>query len=245
MSTYVYGMVLATDAPEAVELTGVGDPPAPVRLVVHSGLAAIVSTTPEGLRAKRRDLAAHQEVLMELARRGPLLPMRFGALAPDDASVEAELERASEHYSVLLEELRDRVEVNVKATHIEDEALRTVLIEDDDLRAQNEQMRAAGGGTPDEQMAFGERVSAALEELRKRDSDKVVAPLATHADKIAFGPPVDNCLANVSLLVHRDKLDDVGREASELQKSLGGLMEIRVNGPLPPYSFVTDPSPTD
>ncbi|PSK97972.1 gas vesicle protein GvpL/GvpF [Murinocardiopsis flavida] len=245
MSTYVYGIVLATDAPEAVELTGVGDPPASVRLVTHSGLAAIVSTTPDGLRAKRRDLAAHQEVLSRLARRGPVLPMRFGALAPDDASVEAELERAPRHYTGLLEELRDRVEVNVKATHVEETALRTVLMEDADLRATNEELRAANGGTPDEQMAFGERVSAALEELRKRDSDKVVAPLATHADKIAFGPPVDNCLANVSLLVHQDKLDDVGREASDLRESFDGLMEIRVNGPLPPYSFVTEPSPTD
>ncbi|MBX9389430.1 GvpL/GvpF family gas vesicle protein [Streptomonospora nanhaiensis] len=241
MSTYVYGITHDSGSLDAAKLTGVGEPPSEVRFVRADGLAAAVSTTPEGLRAKRRDLAAHQEVLVELAREAAVLPMRFGAVAPDDEAVAAELRRSRDHYTALLDRLRDRVEVNVKATHIEEAALRAVLTENEELRRANERLREAGGGTPADRMAFGEQVAAALEDLRRRDADTVVEPLAKHADQVSMGPPVDNCLANVSLLVHRDKAEELNREVGRLQGRLGRLMEFKVNGPLPPYSFVTEP----
>lgn len=148
MSTYVYGITHDSGSLDAAKLTGVGEPPSEVRFVRADGLAAAVSTTPEGLRAKRRDLAAHQEVLVELAREAAVLPMRFGAVAPDDEAVAAELRRSRDHYTALLDRLRDRVEVNVKATHIEEAALRAVLTENEELRRANERLREAGGGPP-------------------------------------------------------------------------------------------------
>ncbi|MUL41099.1 GvpL/GvpF family gas vesicle protein [Streptomonospora sp. PA3] len=242
MSTYVYGITHDTGALDGSGLTGVGDPPSEVRFVRTDGLAAAVSTAPQGLRAKRRDLSAHQEVLVDLARRDAVLPMRFGAVAEDDEAVAAELRRAKEHYTALLDRLKDRVEFNVKAVHIEEAALRTVLSEDESLREANERLRAQDGGTPAERMAFGEQVAGALEELRRRDADTVVEPLAAHAEQVAMGPPVDDCLANVSLLVHRDRGEELTREVGRLQGKLGHLMEISVNGPLPPYSFVAEPA---
>jgi hypothetical protein len=244
VSTYVYGIVRDNEVLDAAKLTGVGEPPAEVRSVRAAGLAAVVSTAPEGLRAKRRDLAAHQEVLVELARHGSVLPMRFGSVADSEEEVAAELERSRDHYDRLLTTLEDRVEVNVKATHIEEAALRLVLTEDECLRAENERLRASGGGTPAERMAFGERVAEALEDLRARGSEAVVRPLRAHAEQVVIGPPVDGCLANVSLLVHRDRLDDVAQEVNGLRAALGELMDIRLNGPLPPYSFVTEAAQT-
>lgn len=244
MSTYVYGIVRGADAPDTADLTGVGDPPAPVRPVAGGGLAAVVSTAPEGLRAKRRDLTAHQEVLAELERHGSVLPLRFGSIAPDDAAVAAELERSSGHYLRLLKDLAGRVEVNVKAAHVEESALRTVLGQDPGLRAANEELRARGGGTPTEQIEFGERVAQALEALREHDADVLAAPLAAHADEVSAGQPVGDGFANLSLLVRRDRLDEVEREVRALQESQQGRMEIRMSGPLPPYSFVTGPPAT-
>ena len=40
-----------------------------------------------GLRAKRRDLMAHQEPAPDAGEDGPVLPMRFGMVAPDEATV--------------------------------------------------------------------------------------------------------------------------------------------------------------
>ncbi|WP_193241842.1 GvpL/GvpF family gas vesicle protein [Streptomyces phaeolivaceus] len=59
---------------------------------------ALVSEAPERLRPKRKDLLAHQNVLSEAGAGGPLLPMRFGSVAPDDASVTGVLAERAEHY---------------------------------------------------------------------------------------------------------------------------------------------------
>lgn len=241
MSTYVYGIVREADAPDTSAAEGVGDPPAALRLVTGQGLAAVVSTAPENLRAKHRDLTAHQAVLDELARRGSLLPLRFGSLAHDDDAVAAELERSAHHYKQLLRDLADRVEINVKAAYAEDAALRTALAQDAGLRAANDALRAKGGGTPAERIEFGERISVALEELRESAADRLAASLAEHAERVTKAAPVGQDFANISLLVHRDRVGGLTRRVDALREEQDGRLDIRVNGPLPPYSFVTGP----
>ncbi len=71
MSTYVYGITARSHPALPEGMTGVGEPPRPVRLPHGGELAAVVSDAPEGLRPERRDLLAHQNVLAE-ARRGRL-----------------------------------------------------------------------------------------------------------------------------------------------------------------------------
>lgn len=241
MSTYVYGIVRDDESLDGMELSGVGEDAAPVRFVRAYGVAAAVSDAPEGLRAKRRDLTAHQNVLQDLALGHGVLPLRFGAVSEDDDAVAAELARFADHYSVLLDQLQDRVEFNVKANHNEEAALRAVLRGDEGLRARNEELKAAGGGTPSERMAFGEQVSHAVEELRRRDAGTVLQPLEGLAERVSARPAVDGGLANASFLVHRDRTGDFLREAARVQQELASYMEVRVNGPLPPYSFVASP----
>ncbi|WP_017588088.1 GvpL/GvpF family gas vesicle protein [Nocardiopsis ganjiahuensis] len=241
MSTYVYGIVRDDEALDSVKLSGVGQDAAPVRFVRAYGVAAAVSDAPEALRAKRRDLEAHQNVLLDLGQEHGVLPLRFGAVSEDDDAVAAELSRYADHYSVLLDKLQDRVEFNVKAQHVEEAALRTVLRNDEGLRARNEELKAAGGGDPAERMAFGEQVAQAVEELRRRDAETVLGPLEGLAESTARGSLPDGHLTNTSFLVHRDRADDFLREAGRLQQELSSYAEVRVNGPLPPYSFVTSP----
>ncbi|ASU58848.1 MULTISPECIES: GvpL/GvpF family gas vesicle protein [Nocardiopsis] len=241
MSTYVYGIVRDDESLDGVKLSGVGQDAAPVRFVRAYGVAAAVSDAPEGLRAKRRDLEAHQNVLQDLAQARGVLPLRFGAVSEDDDAVAAELARFADHYSVLLDQLQGRVEFNVKASHNEEAALRAVLRADEGLRARNEELKAAGGGTPAERMAFGEQVSQAVEELRRRDAEAVLKPLEGLAERVSAWPAVDGGLANASFLVHRDRTEDFLREAARVQQELASYMEVRVNGPLPPYSFVASP----
>ncbi|CAM5675520.1 hypothetical protein SBADM41S_11610 [Streptomyces badius] len=87
---YVYAVV-----GEGIELPagagGVGDPPAVLRVIGTGRIAAVVSDAPARLRARRRDLLAHQDLLMDLADSGPVLPMRFGMVAPDEDALLAQL----------------------------------------------------------------------------------------------------------------------------------------------------------
>lgn len=116
---YVYGIVGSSHGlpPGAV---GVGEPPAPVRLLPVEDLAVVVSAAYPGLRARRRDLMAHQGLLMALAETGPVLPMRFGMVAPDEATVLAGVAARGSEHAAVLERLDSRIEMNIKITPVQD-----------------------------------------------------------------------------------------------------------------------------
>src|SRR5688500_15598277 len=98
MSAYLYGVVRSPVQREVARTlgTGVGDPPARVRAVRHRDVAALVSDVPPHLvgdasdvRAMRRDLRAHSDVLNRVTEHGTILPVRYGTVLPDDAAVVA------------------------------------------------------------------------------------------------------------------------------------------------------------
>lgn len=70
MPTYIYAITGADHPLRLDGLQGVGDPPSPLRTLIAGDVAAVVSDAPEGLRAKRRDVLAHEAVLEALMADG-------------------------------------------------------------------------------------------------------------------------------------------------------------------------------
>jgi len=243
VSTYVYGITAASHPTLPEGLGGVGDPALPVRVLQEGDLAAIVSDAPEGLRPKRRDLLAHQNVLSEAGAGGCILPMRFGSVAPDDGTVTGVLAERQEHYKERLRTLDGKVEYNVKATHDEEAVLHRVMSDNPEIRAVTEANRKAGGGSYDERLRLGEMVVAAVKAREAEDAGTVQRALEPVADAISVGPESSGWLANVSFLVERDAAASFLETVDQLRKDHPHL-DLRVNGPLPPYSFV-DPGPAE
>jgi hypothetical protein len=214
-----------------------------VRVLTQGDLTAIVSDAPEGLRPKRRDLLAHQSVLAETGAAGVVLPMRFGSIAPDDGAVTGVLEERAEHYKERLQALDGRVEYNVKAVHNEEAVLHRVMSENPEIRAVTEANRQAGGGSYEDRLRLGELVVAAVKAREADDATDVQRALEPVADAVSVGPESSGWLANVSFLVPRDSAETFLAEAEQLRKSHPHL-ELRINGPLPPYSFV-EPGPAE
>lgn len=237
MSSYVYGIARAAHPSLPDGMDGIGAPPRRVRVLVEGDLAAVVSDAPEDLRPKRRDLLAHQNVLAEIGADGPVLPMRFGSLSSDEETIRAALAENGERYLRRLTELEGKVEYNVKAAHDEEAVLHQVLAEEPGIRALSEANRAAGGGSYDDQLRLGEMVATALRARETRDAEMVREELSPVANEASPGPEGTGWLANLSLLVARDSADTFLARVEELQKAHPQL-ELRVHGPLPPYSFV-------
>jgi hypothetical protein len=241
VSTYVYGITAASHATLPEDLAGVGNPALPVRVLKEGDLAAVVSDAPEGLRPKRRDLLAHQNVLSEVGADGCILPMRFGSVAPDDGTVTGVLAERQEHYKERLRTLDGKVEYNVKATHDEEAVLHRVMSDNPQVRAMAEANRQAGGGSYDDRLRLGEMVVAAVKVREGEDAAEVQRVLEPVADAISVGPESSGWLANVSFLVERDAAASFLEAVDQLRKDHPHL-EVRLNGPLPPYSFV-EPGP--
>ncbi|MEV6943451.1 GvpL/GvpF family gas vesicle protein [Streptomyces sp. NPDC051172] len=243
MSTYVYGITASSHPALPEDLTGVGDPPRPVRVLQEGDLAAVVSDAPEGLRPKRKDLLAHQGVLAEAGAAGPVLPMRFGSVAPDDDTVTGVLAERADHYKERLRALEGKVEYNVKATHQEEAVLHRVMSENSEIRAMTEANRQAGGGSYEQRLRLGEMVVAAVKAREAEDAAELQRALEPAADAVSAGPESTGWLLNVSFLVGRDSAEAFLAEVEQVRKNHPHI-ELRVNGPLPPYSFV-EPGPAE
>ncbi|MBQ0825614.1 GvpL/GvpF family gas vesicle protein [Streptomyces tagetis] len=243
MSTYVYAIGARSHPALPEGMGGVGDPPREVRVLEEGDLAAVVSDAPEGLRPRRRDLLAHQSVLAEAGAAGCVLPMRFGSVSPDDDTVTAVLAERAEHYRERLRALDGRVEYNVKANHVEEAVLHQVMAENTEIRALAEANRQAGGGSYQAKIRLGEMVAAAVQTREAEDATALERVLEPVAEAVSTGPESTGWLANLSFLVDREAaerfLGAVERVRTELPH-----VEVRVNGPLPPYSFV-EPGPAE
>ncbi|MEU6916653.1 GvpL/GvpF family gas vesicle protein [Streptomyces olindensis] len=243
MSTYVYGIAAGSHPGLPEGMGGVGDPPRPVRILREGDLAAVVSEAPEGLRPKRKDLLAHQNVLSEAGAAGCVLPMRFGSVAPDDKSITGVLAERAEHYKERLRALDGRVEYNVKANHVEEAVLHQVMAESPEIRGLAESNRQAGGGSYDDKIRLGEMVAAAVKAREADDAAALRSVLEPVAEAVSVGPESTGWLANVSFLVDRESAENFLAAVEQARKDLPHL-EVRVNGPLPPYSFV-EPGPAE
>ncbi|MFH9615100.1 GvpL/GvpF family gas vesicle protein [Streptomyces pratensis] len=237
MPTYIYA-ITAADHPLRLDgLSGVGEPASDLRTVKTGALGAVVSDTPAELRAKRRDLVAHQSVLERLMADGAALPMRFGLVGPDDEQVRAALEQGKDGYTARLSELDGRLEYNVKVSRDEESLLREILTESPEARQLSEFTRK-NPGAQDKKMALGELVSHEVQARQETVGREVAAALAASAERVAEGEPTKTHFLNVSYLVPRDKASAFSQAVHEEAERRGDEYTFTLNGPLPPYSFV-------
>lgn len=241
MGTYVYGIIRVSHTPLRPDLEGVGGPPRPVRVLRQGELAAIVSDAPEELRPKRRDLLAHQRVLDEAGAGGVVLPMRFGSVSPDDDTVTTVLAGNGAGFLERLRALEGTAEYNIKANHDEEAVLRLIMADNDDIRSQADANREAGGGTQEQKIRLGEMIAAAVQAREATDAELLQQALEPKALAVSAGPQSTGWLANSSFLVHRGSAEQFLAAVDEFRQE-HPYLELRVNGPLPPYSFVDIPS---
>ena len=237
MTTYVYAIARAEDLNLPEGLTGIGEPARPVRVLRREDLAAVVAEAPEGVRPKRRDLMAHQRVVDAAASNGPVLPMRFGSIADDDGAVDKVLDERAAHWRERLSALEGRAEYNLKAAHRTDAVIHRVLAEEQEIRAVSDAQRAAGGGTHEDKLQLGEMVAGAVNERERRDAELVRRALEGCAEAVQSGPSSRAWIADLSFLLTPESAGRFLRAVDELGRDQPHL-ELTVNGPLPPYSFV-------
>jgi len=237
VSTYVYAITGADHPLHLDDLRGVGDPPSSLRTVRTDTLTAVVSDAPPGLRAKRRDVMAHQSVLEALMADGATLPMRFGLLGPDDVQVAAALDHVGPAYRERLAELDGHVEYNVKASRDEEDLLREIMAQSEQVRQLSEQTRS-DAGAHDERVALGELVSHEVAARRSREAAEMVSRLEASATRASLGEPGTSQFLNVSFLVPDETKDLFVRAVQEEAQRRGDAYAVTLTGPLPPYSFV-------
>ncbi|MFF9066083.1 GvpL/GvpF family gas vesicle protein [Streptomyces sp. NPDC014891] len=237
MALYVYA-ITADDHPLDLDgLSGVGSEPAPVRPVASGPLCAVVSDVAETIRPKRRDLSIHNEVQDHLMRGGPVLPLQFGYTAPDESTVEEVLQKDAEGFLANLERLGGCAEYHVRASQDEEVLLRQILSEDDEARALNERMRS-GDIDPQLPLTLGELIARQVQVRQDALASGLIEALVPFAREHTVRRASEPDFLNFSLLVPDDRREEFLIAEGNLAREIGDGVEFRLNGPLPPYSFV-------
>ena len=211
---------------------GVGTPGNAVRLVASGPIAAAVSDVAHELQLDDADAHTHLNVLTELLKRGPVLPLRLGTVADTDADIGHQLlDPMAERSVALLDALEDTVELHVDA--------------DDDERGVLTELARSGLVTPGgydmrDAIAEGERIAATLVQYRIQLVDELLARLAPHAvdnvpRSMISGP--EDPLLRWAFLVRRDQLDDFDAAVGQMEQDYPALA-FRYVGPLPAAHFV-------
>ncbi|MFC0527414.1 GvpL/GvpF family gas vesicle protein [Phytohabitans kaempferiae] len=112
-AVYVFGVVAADHPASPADLVGLGGPDTPLWRVPASATAAVVAAAPGWLRARPRDLLAHQLVLDCLWQGGPVLPVRYGVVAPNEETLRAELRRWTVRHMEGLARVAGRMQLDV------------------------------------------------------------------------------------------------------------------------------------
>lgn len=238
MALYVYA-ITGKDHPRSPDgLSGVGAHPAPVRAITAGPLTAIVSDISEEIRPKRRDLQIHQKVQEHFMAGAVVLPMQFGYIADDDDDVRQALEANTSAYLAALERLDGCAEYHVRASQQDEEQLlRDVLEDSAEARELNDRIRA-GDADPQLPLALGELVARGVQERQESLGAGLVKALTGYARDHVVRPPAYPDFVNLSLLVPHEKKDDLLTAQQGLADQLADGVDLRVIGPLPPYSFV-------
>jgi hypothetical protein len=237
MTTYVYAI---TDAGHPLRLSGVagvGNPAAPLRTVRTEDLCAVVSDAPAELRAKRRDVAAHQDVQERLMADGSCLPMRFGLVGPDDEQVAAVLEEQHDTYTQRLGELAGCREYHLKVAREEEDLLREIVRDSPEVRRLNDRTRHSARPY-DDKLVLGELISQEVQARQDRARADILARLAPAAVRIEDGEPTKHYFLATSFLVAREQAAAFSQAVRTEAQRRGNPYTFRLYGPLPPYSFV-------
>jgi hypothetical protein len=245
-ATYVYGIVPArVRAPRGEQ--AVGEASQRLTMVRHGAIAALTSpvdlTVPLGTPD---DLVAHQRVLDAVARRGPVLPMRFGAVLADRDTVDHEL-LAGHHdeFAAALDQLAGLVQFVVASRYDQGAVLTEILTED----AQANGLAAAIRGedelaTRNLRIQLGEIVTAAIAAKRDADTAAFVAAIEPLCAALAVRDPShEEDAVHLALLVERERQPDLERLVSQTAAQWQDRVRVRLLGPMAPYDFATTVPP--
>ncbi|MGY1809916.1 GvpL/GvpF family gas vesicle protein [Blastococcus sp. SYSU D00669] len=238
---YAYGITLAAlPLPaEVPALTG-----APLERVTDGDLALLVSrVTPDQLRIDEDDLSesgrlatlarGHDAVVRAAAGVGPVLPLRFGTVVPDETGAHRLLEAHGPAARAQLGRIGDTREWGVKL-----------------VRRLDAEPVPAGPRPADRSGVTGtEYLARRRQALRRHDEAEVAAEQAAELLEEALRPhvteslrrggaPGSSLLLDMAFLVPPQGETAFLAAAAELRERLepDGL-EVEVSGPWPPYSF--------
>lgn len=222
---YLYAIINRPTAPLPA-IGGLGE--RPVQAIAWGDIAAIYSPYDgPAPRAEVAHLWRHEAVVEHLLDTHSVLPVRFGALLPDEAALTALLRERHDHFVAGLSRVAGRVEVSVRA-----------------LWAAEAPLPASRPAEAESGRAYMARrmAEAQAREARRREAQQRADALHATLDRLAVAhvrqeSPRERMLFSAAYLIPREALDPFRRAVDALGAANPDL-RLLCTGPWPAYHFV-------
>lgn len=240
---YLYGVIRCAE-PRTFETPGIGAHGGVVRTLHANGIAAVVSASPIfEYEQTRRNMMAHMKVLEEVMQTSPVLPVRFGTIAPsEDAVCENVLQRHHRSFAEQLDWIEDRIEFGLKAFWPEEAAVfAEILVEHPSIRRLRDRLMGKRlEATYYDRIELGKQIEEAMQKKRAQDQERLLAALRPVLDDLKLHETLtDMMVLNAALLVEKRHEAALDEAIQDLDQTFDGQMRFKYVGPVPPYNFVS------
>lgn len=242
---YVYGIIMS-NGESSFGPIGLGQGSREVYSMVHQGLGCVISDYQgQDFRAMAKEeliryLMVHQAVIETVMKRYTVLPVKFGTLLENSAQVQRFQEQGYAQLNEALQQIQDKVEVEVAATWDMGNVLQEIGNEEEILRLKEQVMGRPAEETLEQRIQVGKRVKELLDRRRDSYCERMINFLKdTALDLQPNALLSDEMVLNVAFLIHKAKQGDFDGRVKELDRGFHDQINFRIIGPLPPYSFST------
>jgi hypothetical protein len=240
---YIY-CVIESNQPRSFGPLGIGGRGDELYTVCFGDIAALVSDSPvKKYSVRRENMLAHEKAIEEVMKAHTVLPVRFGTIAEDEGDggkVKRILEKEHDRFKALLNKMKDRKELNLKAIFKEDVIYKDILEEHEDIRSLKEEVAShQSERTQFQLMQIGQMVEQALEQEKEKYRDEILGMLQPLAEEVKSNDTYGELMImNSAFLVQREKEPEFDSEVERFADKYGGKMRFKYVGTLPPFNFV-------
>ncbi len=178
-----------------------------------------------------RLLIAHQQVIQTIRELTPVLPVKFGCVAPDLNSLKHCLISGETKFAKAFLQFSEKSQYEIIVTWELDAIFAEIAQSEEIMQQKNAGVSA---------LELGGTVKKLLDEKRSKLASKLSSALcAVSADAVGNLLLNDSMVLNLAVLIDDYETDALDVCLEELDEAHDGNLNFRCVGPLPPYSFAS------
>ncbi|MGB6370012.1 MAG: GvpL/GvpF family gas vesicle protein [Atribacterota bacterium] len=237
---YIY-CIIATAVAKTFGSIGIGGRGDELYTICFKDIAAVVSNSPIiRYTVSRENMLAHEKAIEEVMKEHTVLPVRFATIAEDEEKVKKILEKEYSKFKDLLNKMKDKKELGLKAIFKEDVIYKDILEKYKEIRILKEKVASL----PSEKTYFkkaeiGKMVEAALQkekEIYKKDILNTLSALAAEVKSISSY--YELMIINAAFLVEKYKEAEFDQKVNEIEAKYSSKLKLKYIGKVPPFNFV-------
>ena len=212
----------------------------------YEGVSALVSRTLEAFddlpkETLLRNLTVYQSAIEKVMNEHPVIPVKFGTLLEEDEGVIRMLKRGKDQIVQSLEDVGDRIELDVVAFWPDMKAVLAEIGQTDEIKTLKENTATeTEADVLEMRIKAGKRVKALLDQKREAIKSVIIPPLLGIAEKHAVHSLMDDAMImNAAFLINRGDAARLEGVVAGLDRHFEDRINFRIIGPMPTYSFRT------